>query len=61
MDFGIREGSWWVTSKLDPRWNGEGRAVGIAGGAMACETHIAAMKKKYGEPPSDLEYNFMKD
>lgn len=59
----IKEGSWWVISNFDPRWNGQGTA--LVGGfecPQEATDHIEEMKKELGEePPSDLEFGYMKD
>ena len=58
----IKKGSWWFSSKSDPRWKGSGN--GYVGGfvmSTACEQKIEKLKKKYGEPPKDLEWGYMKD
>jgi hypothetical protein len=59
----IKQGTWWIKSKSDPRWNGSGRDD--VGGFVINEKaqeHIDKLKKKLGEePPEDLEYGCMKD
>ena len=59
----IREGSWWLHSKSDSRWNMQGR--GFVGGLCVPPDANAALeekKKELGEePPDDLEYGYMKD
>ena len=55
------EGSWSLRSKIDPRWNDDGG--GSVGGLVmppACEATIKRNTKKYGEPPKDLEWGYMK-
>jgi hypothetical protein len=58
-----REGSWWVASKSDPRWDCEGR--GFVGGLMCPGAALEEVKKiqeRLGEePPDDLEFGYMKD
>ena len=56
-----REGSWWLRSEKDPRWNSGGR--GMVGGFMCPEAdrEIQRLKELYGEPPDDLEMGAMKD
>ena len=59
---GIREGSWFVSCKSDPRWNNQGRAIGsCCGGVPDMDAWIESCKKKYGKPPADAEMGFMKD
>ena len=59
----IRKGSWWVSSKIDPRWNANGRGI-VGGFVMPSEAKdfIDKKKKELNEQePSDLEYGYMKD
>lgn len=58
-----KQGTWWVVSKKDPRWNKSGRGVGLAstGGPEEMKQWIESCRKKYGEPPKDCEHGFMKD
>lgn len=59
----IREGSWWLCSESDPRWNTNGR--GIVGGLVMpddAQDYVDKKKKKLNEePPKDLEFGYMKD
>lgn len=60
--FGPRPGSWWLSSKLDPRWEAVGD--GAVGGLVMSHDQVLALaelKKKYGEPPDDLSWGYMKD
>lgn len=61
--FGPSEGTWWVYSKKDPRWNREGRGDGFVtlGGPEDMQTWIRKCKEKFGDPPDDAEMGFMKD
>ena len=61
--FGPKMGSWSVYSKKDTRWNNSGRGYGFvcSGGPQEIQSWIDECKKKYGEPPDDLEYSFFKD
>ena len=55
-----KEGSWWVTSESDPRWDGSGSSS-IDGFTYPPE-HIEEKKKELEEdPPDDLEYGYMKN
>jgi hypothetical protein len=60
---GLREGSWWLDSKSDPRWNAQGRGyVGMLSIPPDAQKAIDEIKKELGEePPEDLEYGYMKD
>lgn len=59
----VQEGSWWVSSKSDSRWDCQGS--GSVGGFMCPTTATAAIEKKKKElgeePPDDLEFGYMKD
>ena len=60
--FGPKMGSWWISSKEDPRWNDSGK--GFCGGFTippAASEAVNRLKDLYGEPPKDLEYGYMKD
>lgn len=61
--FGPKLGTWWVISKTDPRWDKHGRGYGLVttNGPDECQEWIEECKKKFGEPPKDAEYGFMKD
>lgn len=61
--FGPKMGSWYVNSRLDPRWNASGRSYGLVclGGPQDTHTWIEQCREKYGEQPADLEMGFMKD
>ena len=64
MGFMGGQGSWWIKSESDPRWNREGRGFisGILGPTeFSIEEMIKEMKKEYGEAPEDLEAGWMKD
>lgn len=58
----IRKGSWWLSSKKDPKWNCQG--YGYVGGFIMppeAKDEIEKLKKEFGEPPDDLEWGYMKD
>lgn len=59
----VKDGSWWVSSESDPRWNCSGR--GMVGGFMcpgSAQHAIELLKKELGEePPDDLQFGYMKD
>jgi len=57
-----RNGSWWLSSKTDKRWNAHGSGmVGGFGMPTECKKKLEKLKKQYGEPPDDLEFGYMKD
>lgn len=58
----IKKGYWWISSKSDPRWKGGGEAH-VGGFLMpdACKKLIEKLTRKYGDPPEDLEWSYMKD
>jgi hypothetical protein len=58
----LRQGTWWIHSKIDKRWNINGRCM--CGGFMKPEEvdrAIEKFRKIYGNPPSDLNWGYMKD
>lgn len=58
----LSTGTWWVSSKEDPRWNGTGiGSVGMFGLPEGAKAHTESKKKELGDPPDDLEYGYMKD
>lgn len=61
--FGPKMGSWCIHSKIDPRWNKNGRGYGlvVTGGPSEAKDWIEECKKKFGPEPKDLELGFMKD
>ena len=61
MGFGSHDGTWWLRSKKDPRWNAEGHGFVSIYGSEDCDRKIEELKKAYGEQPDDLEWGFMKD
>jgi hypothetical protein len=58
-----KQGSWWLKSETDPRFDASGR--GIVGGFQCPEEAKAAIKQKEEElgveAPEDLEFGYMKD
>lgn len=63
--FAPKLGSWGFHSKKDPRWEVHGRGSGFVMGGMdavpEAREKFDELKKKYGNPPDDLEYSFWKD
>lgn len=61
--FNLPEGSWWLESKSDQRWNCNGRADCVGGFVMPeeCQKQLKKLKRKLGEPPADLTWGYMKD
>lgn len=56
--FGLREETWWLSSKIDKKWDFSGRCC--CGGFVMpkeCEDKLEELKQKYGEPPEDLEWD----
>ena len=55
------DGSWWLTSKSDPRWNCEGHDW-VGGGFMPeeCRKKLAELEKKFGKQPKDLKWGYYK-
>lgn len=57
----VKEGSWFVESKIDPRWDNSGRCFGDSFCVPDMEKWIEKCKKEYGLPPSDATQAFYKD
>jgi len=59
----LKEGTWWLKSKSDPRWDNKGRgSVGMLCIPLEAEKVIEEKKVELKEePPEDLEYGYMKD
>lgn len=59
----IKEGSWWLKSVSDPRWDCYGS--GMVGGfevPQGATSKMEELKKELEEePPDDLEFGYMKD
>lgn len=60
--FGLKSGSWWISSKSNPKWNKSGscRCGGFAMPEPAKEA-IEELTKQLGPPPEDLEWGYMKN
>ena len=58
----MRKGDWWVRSEKDPRWNKIKEDVLVGGFCMTpdMKEYLEEMKKKYGDPPDDLTFEYMK-
>jgi hypothetical protein len=62
MKMMMHEGTWWISSKIDPRWKASGRSiVGGFSKPEAVDAAIALLKQRYGEPPEDLTWHYEKD
>lgn len=59
---GPRGGTWYLSSKKDPRWNISGRSY-VGGGEIPDDAVKAyeEKKKELGEPPDDAIWGYMKD
>jgi len=58
------EGSWWLRSQKDSRWNINGRGFIVVSIGMHSDAakFIECKKEELGcDPPDDLEYGCMKD
>lgn len=55
-------GSWWLKSKTDPRWNCEGTSCQCGGLQMSpeCEAMVEKLKGQLGAIPEDLEFGYTK-
>ena len=62
-DIGLVKGTWWLKSKADPRWDDSGASASVGMFAMPAEVkqRVEELKARLGEPPSDLEWGYMKD
>lgn len=59
-----RDGTWYISSESDPRWNNSGRDFWdcFSGLCPEAERWIEKTKELIGEdPPGDLMYGFYKD
>lgn len=58
----MKPGEWSLYSETDARWRAHGRAI-VGGFAKPTEVDAAIerLRKKYGDPPDDLEWSYMKD
>ena len=58
-----KEGTAWLTSEKDKRWNNHSVRCICGGFTMPDELKekVEELKKKFGDPPDDLEFNYMKD
>jgi len=61
--FGPKLGTWWVSSKVDARWNKNGRGYGLVTAVAPGEINewMEVCRREFGPPPDDLEVGFMKD
>jgi len=51
-----------LKSKADPRWNCHGRGeVGMFDMPREAKDAVERLKQTLGEPPADLEWDYMKD
>jgi len=58
----MREGTWWIASEKDPRWNKSGKGyVGCFSRPQEAVEAVEELKALYGPPPDDLEWGYMKD
>lgn len=63
LDKMMKQGSWWLTSKSDSRWNCHGQgSVGMFAIPADAQEFMDKKKKELNEePPKDLEFGYMKD
>ena len=61
--FGTKMGTWAIRSNTDSRWNNSGRSTGLVvyDGPTEMKDWIKSCKEKYGKPPEDLTWSFIKD
>ena len=61
---GPKSGSWWLSSKDDPRWVVSGTTKTLefsAGPPLEAQEAMLRLRNRYGDPPSDLEWGGIKD
>ena len=58
----LRPGSVWLHSRLDPRWN-KSASYDVGGfiKPTIVDDWIELLTLKYGDPPEDLKWGYMKD
>jgi hypothetical protein len=58
-----RSGNWWLVSHDDPRWNCCGETSSCGGFEMPaeCKMKVDELTLKFGNPPKDLTFEYMKD
>jgi len=58
----LTEGSWWLRSESNPKWNCKGYSSRVGGFVMPkeCEERIKELEIILGEMPEDLEYGYNK-
>lgn len=58
----LSDGTWYFSSKSDPRWSASGRGA-VGGFVMSpeAEARLAELKSRLGDPPPDLTWGYMKD
>ena len=61
--FGIKSGTWSITSEKDPRWNTTQYEEYLSVWYMpeTAKKHLEKCRELYGEQPDDLEYSCIKD
>jgi len=59
----VSSGSWWLKSKLDPRWDCSGYSESIGGFEMPseCKDKVEELEKIFGNNPKDLEFGYTKN
>ena len=59
----MKQGSWWLTSKSDSRWNTQGHgSVGVFAIPEDGQKFLDEKEKELNKkPPKDLEFGYMKD
>lgn len=62
MADGLNPGSWWLSSKSDSRWDCSGKAehVGSFSKPDELEVKIQELTEKFGTPPDDCKWGYMK-
>ena len=56
-------GVWFLASEEDPRFRASGESESVGGFVEPpeCRAKIIELTKRYGKPPKDLEFGYMKN
>lgn len=57
----LSEGTWWMYSESDPRWDRSGRGLVGMFSYRQQEQLRDELKETLGDPPDDLMFGYMKD
>lgn len=63
VGFRILPGTWWLASRSDARWSASGQADRLPSVFSLPEEArmtLAEMRRRFGDPPEDLEYGCLR-